>query len=290
MRSEQEMLDLILGVARQDERIRAVWMNGSRANPRAPRDIFQDYDIAYLVDDMSSFLKDHSWVDVFGERLIMQMPEEMTLVPPELEGWFAYLMLFTDGNRIDLTLVPLKLKDKHFGSDKLTVVLLDKDSSLPPLPSPTDEDYWVRPPSAQLFADCCNEFWWVSTYVAKGLWRQEIIYAKAHLDQHVRPMLIKMLEWRVGIKTGFALSTGKFGKYLEKYLPKEDWQALMSTYASGSYDDTWRALLAACRLFRRIAQIVAVHFGYLYPLTDDERVYAYLQHVRELPRDAAGIY
>ena len=75
MRSEQEMLDLILGVARQDERIRAVWMNGSRANPRAPRDIFQDYDIAYLVDDMSSFLKDHSWVDVFGERLIMQMTE-----------------------------------------------------------------------------------------------------------------------------------------------------------------------------------------------------------------------
>ncbi len=40
MRSQSEMMDLILGVAKKDERIRAVYLNGSRANPNAPKDIF----------------------------------------------------------------------------------------------------------------------------------------------------------------------------------------------------------------------------------------------------------
>ena len=34
MRSEQEMLDLILNFAKNDENIRAVLLNGSRANPK----------------------------------------------------------------------------------------------------------------------------------------------------------------------------------------------------------------------------------------------------------------
>jgi len=42
MRTEKEMLDLILGVANRDSRIRAVYMNGSRANPNVKKDIFQD--------------------------------------------------------------------------------------------------------------------------------------------------------------------------------------------------------------------------------------------------------
>ncbi len=33
MRSEQEMFELIINTARNDDRIRAVIMNGSRANP-----------------------------------------------------------------------------------------------------------------------------------------------------------------------------------------------------------------------------------------------------------------
>ena len=42
MRTEQEMMDLIMDVAKKDERIRAVYMNGSRTNPNATKDIFQD--------------------------------------------------------------------------------------------------------------------------------------------------------------------------------------------------------------------------------------------------------
>lgn len=158
MRTEEEMMRLILRVAGDDERIRVVAMNGSRTNPNVPRDIFQDYDIVYLVTDMDSFFSDEGWIDVFGERIIMQTPEDMAMFPPELDGGFSYLMQFTDGNRIDLTLLPLDKAEAYAQKDKLTLVLLDKDGSMPELVPPTDEDYWVRPPSAKFFADCCNEF------------------------------------------------------------------------------------------------------------------------------------
>lgn len=290
MRSEQEMMDLILGVAKEDDRIRAVIMNGSRCNPNAPKDIFQDYDIVYLVTDMDSFIADENWIDVFGERIIMQTPEDMTMFPPELDGKFSYLMQFADGNRIDLTLELFKENEVYSNDDKLTLVLLDKDNRIPKLSTPTDEDYWVKPPSEEFFNDCCNEFWWVSTYVAKGLWRKEFLYARAHLDGNVRPMLIKMLEWKVGINTDFSVSVGKFGKYLQQSLSKESWHALLSTYSDGSYENTWDSLFAACDLFRTTGEHVAAHFGYDYPYGDDKRVTAYLRHVRNLPPNAAEIY
>ena len=41
MRSEKEMLELIVSTAENNDRIRAVIMSGSRANPNARQDIFQ---------------------------------------------------------------------------------------------------------------------------------------------------------------------------------------------------------------------------------------------------------
>lgn len=109
MRTEKEMLDLIINTAIEDERIRAVIMNGSRVNPNVKRDCFQDYDIMYVVNDIQSFTSNHNWIHRFGEIMIVQMPEEMSLVQPDEDGKFPYLMQFMDGNRIDLTLVPVEL-------------------------------------------------------------------------------------------------------------------------------------------------------------------------------------
>ncbi|GED27718.1 aminoglycoside 6-adenylyltransferase [Brevibacillus agri] len=290
MRSEREMMELVLDFARADERIRAVTLEGSRSNPRAPKDMFQDYDISYLVTDMQSFLDDPDWIDVFGERIILQTPEDMAMFPPDLGRRFSYLMLFTDGNRIDLTLIPLDEKDEYCREDKLLRVLLDKDQCLPEVPPSTDEDYWVKRPSAEYFRDCCNEFWWVSTYVAKGLWRREILFAIEYLERYVRPMLMKMVEWRVGIQTDFSVSIGKGGKYLEAHLTAERWQKLLSTYPGGSYEGVWAALFAMGELFREVANEVAAALGYAYPQGDDERVTHYLQRVSRLAPDATEIF
>src|SRR5690606_5827156 len=107
MRTEQEIMELILSYAKKDERIRVVGMEGSRTNINVPKDEFQDYDITYIVTDIETFKKDDKWLDYFGKRIMIQKPEAMALFPPKLGNWFSYLMLFEDGVKIDLTLVPI---------------------------------------------------------------------------------------------------------------------------------------------------------------------------------------
>jgi aminoglycoside 6-adenylyltransferase len=221
--------------------------------------------------------------------MIMQMPDDMQDPPPSDDDSFAYLMQFADGNRIDLTLYPLAKFDE-LGKDSLSVLLLDKDGIIAPFPPPNESDYLPKPPTPKEYADCCNEFWWVCPYVAKGLWREEITYAKYMFDQIVREQLMKMLAWHIGVKTGFSHNPGKFGKYFKQYLEPEQWNMLQRTYSDADYDHTWEALYTMCDLFRMTAMQVAGHFGFDYPRGDDARVTAHLRHVRFLPRDSKAIY
>jgi aminoglycoside 6-adenylyltransferase len=155
MRSDQEILDLLLDTARQDERVRAVVMNGSRANPLAPPDRFRDFDVVYFVTEVEPFRYNLEWIQRFGERTILQMPDEMEDAEPNTTGGFMYLMQFSDGSRIDLAIDPLSAIPEIV-SDSLTVVLLDKDGFIPNLPPANDSSYLPQPPTAKAFADCCN--------------------------------------------------------------------------------------------------------------------------------------
>ncbi len=289
MRSESEMLDLILCVARADERIRAVILNGSRANPNAPRDLFQDFDIIYLVRGSSQpFRANLEWIRQFGELMILQLPEEMGSPPPSGNSDAVYLAQFADGNRIDLSIHPLE-RWPELSQDSLSVLLLDKDGAIGPLPPASERSYLPQPPTAKAFADCCNEFWWVSPYVAKGLWRRELPYARAMLEVYVREQLTKMLRWQIGIQTEFQANPGKAGKYFERYLPQAQWQLLLRTFAGADYESIWDALEAMGALFRQAALFVAERSGFEYPAADDERVSAFLRRIRRLPPDAKDI-
>jgi len=209
--------------------------------------------------------------------------------PPSQDGSFGYLMQFTDGNRIDLGISPLAQLEE-LRKESLSLLLLDKDGIMAPCGPANESDYLPKPPTAKAFSDCCNEFWWVSPYVAKGLWRGEIIYAKYVLDHFVRDQLMKMITWYVGVSTQFSRNLGKFGQYLEVSLEPELWKLLQQTYADASSETTWEALFMTGQLFRRVALQVAAHFGFDYPHGDDARVTAHLSHVRVLPKNAQEIY
>ncbi|AQY38536.1 aminoglycoside 6-adenylyltransferase [Bacillus thuringiensis] len=289
MRTEKEMLDVIINTAIEDERIRAVIMNGSRVNPNVKRDCFQDYDIMYVVNDIQSFTSNHNWVHRFGEIMIVQMPEEMSLVQPDQDGKFPYLMQFMDGNRIDLTLVPVELIKKFVGQDSLSKLLLDKDNCLEEFPPASDKDYLVKKPTEKEFLDCCNEFWWCSTNIAKGLWREELSYAKGMLEGPVRDMFIVMLEWYIGMKTDFTVNTGKFGKHFEQYIEEDMWEQFKRTFSNAEYENIWESFFVMGDLFREVANEIANTYEYQYP-QDDDKVTNYLKHVKALPKDSTSIY
>lgn len=279
MRSEKEIFDLILGVAQNDERIRAVYMNGSRANPNVVKDIYQDYDIVYVVTETKSFLDNKDWISVFGSIAIVQEPDNNDFgwgITADFTQSYGWLMLFQDGNRIDLHIIIKESAIKDYLSDKLTVLLLDKENILPQISPPSDEQYWVISPTKEQYKGCCNEFWWCLNNVARGIARDQLPYAMWMYNVVVRDMLVKIIDWYIGINTNFAVSVGMSGKYYKKHLPQDLYEMYAKTYSNSNYGHFWAAIFTACELFRTIAQPVAKHFGYTYNQSEDENMTKYL--------------
>lgn len=292
MRTEKEMFELILGVADRDDRIRAVYMNGSRANPNAKKDIFQDYDIVYVVTETESFIRDKDWINVFGEPIIFEFPDELDKIQGrnvDFKNGYTYLMQFTDGNRIDLHIQTVEALIKEYGMDKLTVPLLDKDGCLPQIPASSDEDYWVKKPTYGQYFSKCNDFWWVAPYCAKGLWRKEILYTIEVMNSYVRQELLTMISWYVGAETKFKISLGKANKNLKEYLDSDIWTRLMQTFNMEDYNSAWNALITTCGLFEELAPEVGRMLGYEYNYDEAERSFAFIKHIKELPENAVEI-
>ena len=149
------MLRLIVGTAQADERIRAAYLEGSRATPAAPRDLFQDYDVVYIVTQTHPFIEDRAWIDRFGERLAMQLPEENPLVPSEPGTCYGWLMQLADGVRLDLHVCTA---DYALADLTLYRILLDKDGILPSPAETADACYHVRRPDAAQFEAVCSDF------------------------------------------------------------------------------------------------------------------------------------
>ena len=61
MRTDQEMLELILGTAKKLQ-VDAVALSGSRTDTKAPKDEFQDYDVVYVVGDLDTLTRDLAWL------------------------------------------------------------------------------------------------------------------------------------------------------------------------------------------------------------------------------------
>lgn len=278
MRTEKEMTDLILSVAESDERIRAVILFGSRAIPDAPKDIFQDYDVCYLVTDIKPFYDNMEWVrEHFGDPIITQLPENMEGAVGD--GHFTYLMIFDDGNRIDLSFYFNPYVD--YGEPVL--VLLDKDKNgrfIPPI-TPNPAYFNIKQPTEKLYNDCCNEFWWCLNNVAKGIARDELPYAMEMLNDIVRDMLNDMIEWHIGVNTGFTVSAGKMGKYFKRYLESRLYDMYKKTYSTSDYGDIWESVFIMCELFRELANNVATHFGFTYRQNEEDGIRKYLRMVRE---------
>ena len=167
MRTETEMFDVILQTAKVLQ-VDAVAMSGSRTNPKAPKDEFQDYDVVYIVEDLDGLIADLSWLDQFDTRII----EQHNI----LGNRRLYLMLFEDGNRIDLTLCHKDHINEWVDSEAGFTVLVDEKGLFESY-SPSPERFWIHPASETDFEKTCNEFWWVLAYVVKGIYRKQVIYA-----------------------------------------------------------------------------------------------------------------
>ena len=269
MRTEPEILDLIFQTAKTLQ-VEAIAMSGSRTNPEASKDEFQDYDVVYIVDDLDNLTSNLSWLDQFGKRIIEQ---EVVLAHRRL-----YLMLFEDGNRIDLTLCPKEHIQEWVDSEAGFTVLEDSEHLFEPY-SQNLERYWTNPATETDFEKSCNEFWWVSAYVAKGICRNQLIYATEHLYSICQQELLKVLSWQVASDRG-KVDIGKNYKYLFNYLPAEKEKELSNLLDFSSVEKLTQSLFATMQLFHREAQILARKMGFAY---DKEVAEKMIEYVKERP-------
>lgn len=144
MRTEKEMLDMILETADADARIRAVTMEGSRANPNAVHDEYSDFDITFFVTDVREFTRDKEWIHRLGDILIVQCPTDWYSHPYDYSSRdpFAFLIQFADGNRIDLTLRDVGLISGEAENKEPRIVLLNKDNFPSLLPIESEEAFF----------------------------------------------------------------------------------------------------------------------------------------------------
>ena len=266
MRTEVEMLNLILQTSKTLQ-VKAVAMSGSRTNQKVQIDEFQDYDVVYLVENFEELISDLSWLDQFGKPVIEQ---EVTLGHRRL-----YLMLFEDGNRIDLTLCPQEHMQEWVDSEAGFTVLEDKKGLFESY-SPNPQRYWRSPATETDFKNSCNEFWWVSAYVVKGIHRNHLVYATDHLYGICQQELLKLLAWQVAADKG-TVDVGKNYKYLFQYLPAEKEKDFSNLLDFSSLEKIIQSLFATMQLFHQEAHSLAHKMGFDYDKEVAEKMIEYAE-------------
>ena len=283
MRKEKEVIKQILDFAYSEDCVRAVMLNGSRLDSNAPEDIMRDYDVVFFITDIeaASFKINRKWINMFGELVIMQQNDFE-------DGAYIFLMQFKDGVRIDISFKDIKKIEELAKEDTLSKIILDKDNINLELPSPNDSIHYVQKPSIKEFDKTLNEAWWIQTYVAKAIWRDELPLAKYMFDVILIDCIRKLLSWHIGETHNWNINIGKCSKWIKHFLCEETYNEFIALYPTVDYEEMWKSLFYAGRFIQKIGKDLAEKLEYKYPMQDDINVTEYLHRIRVLPKDSIG--
>lgn len=281
MRKENEVMKQILDFAYSEDRVRAVMLNGSRLNSNAPKDIMQDYDVVFFITNIedTSYKTNPQWINRFGELVIMQQNDFE-------DGSYIFLMQFKDGVRIDLSFRDIKNIEEAVREDTLSKIILDKDNLGLVLTSPNDSLYHVKKPTEKEFDKTLNEAWWIQTYVAKGIWRDELPLAKYMFDVILIDCIGRLLSWHIGEEHNWKVNVGKCNKWFKLFLSEKMYKDFISLYPTTNYEDMWKSLFDAGRFIGETGRGLAGKLGYNYPIQDEINVIEYIKKIKALPKDA----
>ena len=293
-KSEQDVFELLTHWGEQQPLVRLMLLTSSRAIPHhAAVDVFSDYDVILALRDVHPFHESRAWLAAFGQVLVMyQDPLETR------DGCLrsANVVQFEDGLKIDFNLWEVEYFKGVVAAEPLPDefdagyrVLLDKDHLTDGLKPPTYQAYIPKPPTGGRYAQVVENFFLDATYVAKLLWRDDLMAAKHLLDHFMKQEgLLQMLEWHLETDHHWSVKPGLYGRRLKVWLRPDLWAELEGTYAGSGLEENWEALSRSIALFRKAAVEVGERLGYAYPQDMDQRLCAYLQKVKDMPREAAG--
>lgn len=283
----------LIDFSQANDPIRALVLTSSLCNPNAPADILSDFDIEFFFEDPASFAEHDSWIETIDMGPIMAIwhwPNEWDFEKGDGRR-FMRMVYFLDGTKMDISLRYLADLRKISSADSLPdgydigyKVLLDKDNATAGIKPPTYQAFILKPPSPEQFKSRVETFWMESTYVAKYLWREDLVALKDRIDKLANYNLREALEWSVAMEHGWNWKPGSLGRGLSKALDHTICQELTDSYAAGDLDDLWESLFRTTALYRKTAIKIAEHLGYPYPHDLDRRVSTYHQTLKNLDR------
>ncbi len=275
MKSEAEVFKMIMDFIERDDNISAAVLNGSRANPNAPRDFMQDYDIAFYVDSLEEAQKyktDPSWIHDFGDLVMFQQNEYIT-------DAFIFLLQYFDCLRLDLSFHDIRNFGANLAADSLSLIIYDRDKAAGQLPNSNESSYYVQKPTEEKWDETLNELWWLQTYIAKELWRDEMPLVKQLYDNILMNHLRDLVSWHIAAYRDWMVNVGHGGKWFRHLLPQELYEEYLSFYSSADKGEQWEKLLRLGGFIRKIAQPLSAKLGYRYSTNYDENVSKYIRKV-----------
>lgn len=279
----------LIAWAEQRDSIRAMLLTSTRAVPGAPVDALSDYDIILIVSDARPFAEQRDWIADLGRPMVVFWDALETTSEGMVE-WTANVIQYADGLKIDFTVWSVAWFQRILAAPEPDAeldagyrVLLDKDGLTVALPAPTYRAYIPTKPTAAEFGLFVEEFFSDVPYVAKCLWRAELLPAKWCLDYDMKHVYLRrLLEWRVELDHNWSMPVGSLGKGLKKHLPPAIWSELEASYAGAEIEANWEALFRTVDVFRRVALEVAAASGYSYPIELDREVTEYAAKIRRM--------
>ncbi|MEZ4866568.1 MAG: aminoglycoside 6-adenylyltransferase [Caldilineaceae bacterium] len=286
---ENEVIQQLVQWAASQAAVRAMLLTSTRAVPNAPVDMLSDYDVILVTADIRPFHADRSWLQAFGEVLVAYW-DPIHSDPDYGCDRFGNVIQFTDGLKIDFTLWPVALLQQIAAASTLLAeldagyrILLDKDGLTTGMATPTYRAYLPTLPDAATFQRIVEEFFSDVPYVAKCLWRDELLPAKWCLDYDMKHVYLRqMLEWKIALDYGGRVKPGALGKGLKKHLPNTLWVQLEGAYAGAGVAENWDALWRTIHLYHEVALEVAKRLGYNYPHELEQCVVTYAQRIRDM--------
>jgi aminoglycoside 6-adenylyltransferase len=283
---EKDVVDQLVTWGTAHPLIRAMILTSSRTRPDGLVDLLSDYDLILAVTDVSAFAFKDEWTADYDRPMVRWGDQG------EMHGLATYFrgVIYQNHIKIDYSIWPVEMLERIAASgslpDQLDVgyrILLDQEGRTAQWKPASYQAHIPTKPTNVEYHALVEEFWWTATYVAKSLWRDDLVFARWNLEQDIKlGTMLRMLEWRIEIDHHWSVKPGILGRGLKQMLPPDIWSEFARTYGPFDVEAIWEALVRAIALFRRVAMDVGTSLGYVYPQEVDDNVSAYLEAIRHL--------
>ncbi len=262
--------DAFLSWAGKTDDIRAAFIVGSRARTDHSADKWSDLDIILYANNHEFYIYNTDWLETLGSiwatfvyHTSSGEPERLTV----FEGGYQVDIVFHSSNDLRLMAKDRITPDSFYRGVR---VLVDKDNVsgyiVPSVFKPKSSAI-----SETAFIQTINMFLFASVYIAKQIFRGELWTAKTK-ENDLRALLLQMMEWHAKAMHGNDHDVWHAGRFLHEWVDQNTLEELKNTYSLYEKADSFRALLAAMNLFRRLSVETANKLRLSYPKEADENI------------------